>query len=79
LTGNWDSINDGEAVYIGDYPYNQKGKVEKDDIASYNLRVGSINGGKVVTATIGGEVLTLSIGGKPITFSLSVEDGSTVR
>ncbi|MEM0158951.1 MAG: methionine--tRNA ligase [Thermoplasmataceae archaeon] len=79
LTGNWDSIKDGEAVYIGDYPYNQKGKVEKDDIASYNLRVGSINGGKVVTATIGGEVLTLSIGGKPITFSLSVEDGSTVR
>jgi len=79
LSEKWDGVKDGEAVFLGDFPYNQKGKVEKDDIAGYNLKARMTADGWRVFARKDEKEMPLSLGGAPISFNLSVKDGAVVR
>ena len=73
------SVKDGTEIRMGYFRYNSSGKVEKTDLAKYNLHTIVRDGKPVVVSTIEGEDYELRAGNTRLTVDPEIGEGAVVR
>ncbi len=72
-------VRPGDPVSIGDYGYNDKGKIEIDQLKTLDIQMQQIDGNVIATANIDGKRTELRAGKGPLSTSRPVGAGATVR
>ncbi len=74
-----DSTEDGSSLLLGDFSYNDAGRIEIDDLAKFNLKVGEFHGNPAATATVDGKEYVISDGKVPAFPERPISAGSKIR
>ena len=69
----------GDPVSIGEFGYNDAGKIEIDSLARLEIKMQAVDGKTVATAVLEGKRLPLKLGKHFLVGSRNVNEGATVR
>ncbi len=74
-----DHAKEGDRVRIGDYDYNNHGRIEIRDLEAYRLHISTIDGKPVATASVDDETLVLNCRGESVFPERNIEENSRIR
>ena len=79
ITPKGNEIKPGDPVFIGEFGYNDGGKIEIDQLKGLDIKMSRDDGNIIATAVLEGKRMPLKIGLHDLATSREVREGATVR